>query len=711
MIALLFTLIATLFSFTVQADSPVLLRDSGNHPTIILLMVDGIRPDVVDHMAESQELPNIKRYFMDNGTSLENSFTSLSLTVPSWSTILTGIDIDRTGIKGNDFFDRYTKSIENFLDVRKEIIFEKYRRHGRAYRAMREAGIPLLMDRMNRGSQKDEEGYTVDSFGKESEVFMTLNPLNDQFPLSLFHTLLDNLLNLDLWREFSAHDAAMRLLFDYSAASSLDRDNLDQALKVLQETNGKKKKLIGIYLQNVDTLSHHDHIRGRRTLRELDHQIGRIFLTLHQSRYSDSIVALVSDHGSIGGEEYQIDNLYNPLRGESFALTLTNLSHYLSGWYNKPGYADYNMNVESALAAEGKFSLKNLTEFQLQPFQCSNLARPLRIEQGTCAQLHSSNPNQIHAAVASSETIYLPYASFDSNNWNTPNTWHTLTHYTVGRDEAGKPKVRNLIQDLENFTLDNLLVFDSTLASQIGNHPLDWLAIVLDKKPFHPVLGQKLGVTSDEDVVLIHKNSSNQALILRGRSKNGQTLFRYVPIKNFQEDSQGKLSFEFNFESDPLAYTNNPWANRESTGISISDTDWFVGYHTDREWTGRYAGTAFPNTVPALTRFMSFRGKMEHKKGQLRADLYLNPRYGHWFSINNEPYEVAHGMWQRESVRNLFMVTGPGIRRGAQIQTPVFTTDVVPTVLRASGYHADGKFEGEAFWNQFDGRPIDEIFE
>jgi hypothetical protein len=688
------------------------LKGSEQQPTIVMIMVDGTRPDVVEKMMAEGQLNNIKRYFMEGGSYFENSFTPLSLTVPSWSTILTGMDIDRTGIKGNDTFNRKTKLIDNYLDIRKDIIYSNLRDHGRAYRKVREAGVPLIMDRMYRGGFRDAEGYINDDYGQDSEVFMSIFALNDQFPMYLTRTLQDNLSNIDLWQLFNTHDALIRLFFDYSAADSLDRDTIQQALKVIGEKRGTKKKLIGLYLQGLDHISHKEHERGRRYLQQVDYQIGRIFQALQSSRYQNSVVVLVSDHGSLGGQEYEIDNKYNPLRGENFALTSTNLSHYFSGWYNKPGYADYNFNVEAAIAAEGKFSLKNLVEFQLQPFQCTNVSRKNFEKMQTCANFFEHDPQGIRAAVLSNQSISLPYASLDSKNWKTPNNWYNLTHYTVGRDANGAAIVRNLIKDLEDFTLDNLMVFDSKLASKIGNRPLDWLAVMVNKTYLNASPSAKaLGLYTEEDAVLINRNSSSQALILRKKLARGETFFRYLPIKNFEQHGDGWISFEPNDTNDPLNYLGNPWANRETSGAYTSDVDWFSEYHSDREWIGRYAKTAYPNTVPSLTRFMTFRGPIQKDQENLRADIYLNPRYGHYFAINNDTNEVNHGMWQRESVRNLFMITGPGVRKGYRAKTPVFAFDVIPTALSAAGYNSDSKSEGEEFWKQFDGKQSFEILE
>lgn len=697
-------------------------------PSVVMIMVDGVRSDVVQEMVDHGKLPNIKQYFIDGGSWVENSFTPLSLTTPSWTTIMTGTDIDHSGVKGNDVFNRETKEVVNYLDVRGDILFGKNRAHGRAYRDIHLAGNNAIYDYFYRGKGVDSEGFSKES-NSDSDVFMTYSPIHDSFPVMNFVTTMPSyLLNLDVWNLTSFENTLVRFLFNYSGTSALDHDSVDQTLAVLRAKVGKKKKFIGVYMDEVDMLSHVDYGRGRDALVDVDYQVGRLMEAISESRYSNSTVFFVGDHGSLGGKDPLGKNEHNPLRGETYNLTMTNLSQVFSGWFNKTGIADYNFNVEAGFASEGKFSLKNLSEIELQPFQCTNASINLPDTNTfeTCADYRHKRPHDITAAVTTSETVSLPYGNRLSDDWVTPNNWYTLTHYGLGTSKDGqKTLTKNIIKDLENFELDNLAVFDSELVKKIGKRPLDWVAISVRKEDFNNSAAAKsYFLRSDEDVIVVHQNDQSQGLILQKMSGKNAVAFRYVPVQEFNQSEAGEVSFNLNLEHDPFNYIGNKYADLGSTGLMTSDVEWLQAFHTDREWATRYKNSTYPNVVFALPRFMQFHGNLAVRRDQLRADLYLNPRYGHFFAPNNETEPVNHGMWQRESVNHLFMVSGPGVRQGYRVSAATLSVDVVPTVIRALQLQSDQRAAAGAslklpgspaltdqMLSAVDGKPVDEIFE
>ncbi len=380
---------------------------------------------------------------------------------------------------------------------------------------------------------------------------------------------------------------------------------------------------------------------------------------LEKSRYKNSTLVLVSDHGSLGGQEFP-DNKTHPMPGKAIGLTNTNLSHLLGGWYNKPGYADYSFHVESAYAMEGKFSLNNFTEIQLHPNQCTNVARKWRDKYSTCENFAETKPEAITAGVTSSQTIALPYQSSQSDNWQQVNSWETLTRYEVS------PGVfKNIISDLENFELDNLLVYDSKVRDRIGKKPLAWLATRVNSPDvLRSAPAKTLELSSDTEIILWHQSSNSQALLL---TKNGK--FRYQPIKNFRSEG-GEVFFEISTQ-DPLGYTKT------------ADSTYFAEFYSPREWLEKWKDSAFPNAVPAIAKMFQNRGLNEHDRWKF--DLVLNPNYGHYFTVNNDVHEVNHGMWQRESVRHSFFLSGKGVKKGFRVKSATMAVDVLPTAFRAAG--------------------------
>jgi hypothetical protein len=643
--------------------------------TVFLFMIDGARPDVVEKLASEGKLPNIQKNFIENGTVMENSFTTLSLTVPSWSSILSGADIDQTGIKGNDLFDRNSKEITNFLDWRGDILIKENRLSGRAYTHLKNSGVKTALDYFNL----NQENVFLDPFDPRSEVFFTFFPLNKVFPTFLLKTLPNNLLSLDVWKHAGAQRALTHFFFKSHGMDAVDRDATEQALKIIQAKNGKKKKLVGIYFASVDHASHAEHKRGRRTLQKVDYLLGKIFKAIQSSRYKNSTFVLVSDHGSLGGEEFSHSKTH-PLAGKTAALTNTNLSHYFSGWYNKVGYADYNFNVEAAFATEGKFSLNSFSELQMQPKQCTNVAKNLRTKYESCEDFQQKSPQKIHAAVTTTQTISLPFQSKDSNNWKQTNDWYSLSNYDLGHTK------KNIIEDLENFQLDNLLVYNSKSRDLLGLRPLDWLATKVFREDFlKSKIAKQLNLQSDEDIIVIHHSKQKQAIILTEGKK-----FRYIPVKNFDQQENRSVSFELSSE-DPFGYYANPLVRENG----VSDESWFAQFHSPRDWVERYADTKYPNAVPAMAKL--FQNNGSKKLDKWKFDLVLNPNYGHYFTVHNDTHEVNHGMWQRESVRNLFMISGTNVKKGYRVKKAVLAVDTLPTAFGVAGYQFtyDPKVEGK----------------
>ena len=68
---------------------------SGDRPNVIFVLADDL------DYASAQQMPNLNSLLIEQGTSFENAFTSMSLCCPSRATILTGQYAHTNGIKGN----------------------------------------------------------------------------------------------------------------------------------------------------------------------------------------------------------------------------------------------------------------------------------------------------------------------------------------------------------------------------------------------------------------------------------------------------------------------------------------------------------------------------------------------------------------------------------------------------------------------------------
>ena len=68
---------------------------SGDRPNVIFVLADDL------DYASAQQMPNLNSLLVEQGTSFENTFTSMSLCCPSRATILTGLYAHTSGVKGN----------------------------------------------------------------------------------------------------------------------------------------------------------------------------------------------------------------------------------------------------------------------------------------------------------------------------------------------------------------------------------------------------------------------------------------------------------------------------------------------------------------------------------------------------------------------------------------------------------------------------------
>ena len=86
---------------------------------VVIIFVDGLRPDVAVEMAQWGHLPNFRELFLENGAWVRNSFTvQPSLTLTSFSSMITGDYANRHGVKVQAYYDREADTYVDGLSVR-----------------------------------------------------------------------------------------------------------------------------------------------------------------------------------------------------------------------------------------------------------------------------------------------------------------------------------------------------------------------------------------------------------------------------------------------------------------------------------------------------------------------------------------------------------------------------------------------------------------
>jgi hypothetical protein len=263
--------------------------DRPGHPIpkarVLLLYVDGLRPDVLRQMASAGFLPNFKKAFLDRGVECPWAFTVFpSNTLIANGSLFTGLFSDRTGIKSQNQFERSTLKPrgqlsawlpDGFIPMPSTRVFNLLDKYApeQTHTFLVKRQVPTLASRLDKAFQ-----FTT----------LPIAPLNP--PPQWLHRAVNTIgpfaLSTKLpWR--------------------LDGVNVQYAVEEL--LGNPDARIIAVWFPMVDKTSHHSG-RGqfgaaRRELALADRYLGRILARLRQLRWEDSTyLILVSDHGHLGGD-------------------------------------------------------------------------------------------------------------------------------------------------------------------------------------------------------------------------------------------------------------------------------------------------------------------------------------------------------------------------------------------------------------------------
>ncbi len=239
---------------------------------VLLIFVDGLIPDVAKWMAFNGYLPNIKEYFIDNGVEIEYAYTNYpSDTVPSTSSLLTGLFSDKTGVKSQALFQRgfYNPSKTKATDLTYKFAPEKISKY--------------LYDR---------NAMTLfDFFGLE--YMATVAPVNLLSPPEDWLHIACNYVN----NPFNA---------GVEGRENIDYVNFQHAMTFV---GNKFYKWMFIWFDNTDRVSHFTPLgqygATRKVIYKVDQYLGKLFKELKDSnKFEDTYIILFSDHGHMGGNGF-----------------------------------------------------------------------------------------------------------------------------------------------------------------------------------------------------------------------------------------------------------------------------------------------------------------------------------------------------------------------------------------------------------------------
>jgi hypothetical protein len=318
------------------------------------------------------------------------------------------------------------------------------------------------------------------------------------------------------------------------------------------------------------------------------------------------------------------------------------------------------------------------------------------------------------------------------------NSIHQLQNYVVGIAPGGlvlkadgSLDTQQSFVRVDYFSLLHNVSMKNNVQPGVSNRPIDMIATRIPSQLILPLLPEP-GL--NPDVVWVHCGQEKQALILARKDQQGGLSFRYLPIRNLTQDTEGRLQFEAVrwqpglplriFEDEQLAI---PEAGRET---------WLNQWHTELEWLHALHKTDYSNGLIGLYEELArhpieklaldepgisedellARRLLKRQRELTETDLLLVAN-NHWnFDVRGFNPGGNHGSLFRISTHSTFMLAGgekTHLPRGAVVDEPYDSLSFVPTVLALTGNLRDDSHPLPVLWNKgfrrFPGRVVKEI--
>ena len=669
--------------------SPQTQTQTHERNPIIVFMIDGLRPDRFKVALKEGLMPQLASLFYDRGTEVE-SFTSRSLTLPSWSTILTGYEPDVHGIRSNSPISKTEGAItDNYLDPLKDLLEAGNWKKNRAFQRLEE-------------NQIGERGKVwFPSYFKPEQTHFNYMPVVNGASLPSSPLLKNFLSNLPHY-----HNDA------WYAATALDLASAENTAQTIASDTNAKLRLIMNWYAGADEAQHYNNRLMRVVLQDIDQAVGLVLAAAKKHPVlRNATVILISDHGHAGGfdafSEHSPVHSFRPgpkgtLSGPLVNHTSFNLSRFFSGQHRS--FEHLQFKVTTLSPADPLPNPNWMGEFQMPKPDLSfkaltDLQKPKAL---------------IDYAGSSMAQIYLKR----NHHSNQSMSYYELTHFAL----PSRLNRLNLIEDLLTVKLPNLMISDPELHKRVvtftQSHPTHFIAMPLRGKHDLAHLDTwgaqtETGGSTRDPVLVLSKNKEGpgvKAGIIFTRSDlEGRDWFRYVVIKNFNQDVSGHYTGTPSIEpgDDPLEYVGKvPKAEISS--------DW----RTDREWLNLTHQHAYPTAIFTLVRTLTLSPRYDHRrtdsvlpkdvKMARRAEtpdfiLIANPGFGFH---DHAHMESDHGGLSYEEMRNCFFISSLNptkFKQHIEIQTPTLTRDYAVTLLDYAGLsssttpQATPRTQGESF--------------
>jgi hypothetical protein len=291
--------------------------------------------------------------------------------------------------------------------------------------------------------------------------------------------------------------------------------------------------------------------------------------------------------------------------------------------------------------------------------------------------------------------------------------------------------IDNSFVRINYFSLLHNIVMRNNVQEGVQNRPVDMIATRLSSEFVAPLI-QETGI--ENDVIWVYDGTDNQALILSRRDAQGRLSFRYQPIRDLRQDTDGQLHFELvKWRAGlPLHIFEDPHLN-----IPVTDrAAWLSEWHSDVEWLRALHRTHYSNGLIGLNEELAehpierlsldepgissderlMRRYVMRQRRLIEADLLVVAN-NHWnFDVRGFNPGGNHGSFFRISTHSTLMIAGgikTGIPRAAIVDEPYDSLSFVPTMLALTGELRDDSNPIPVLWNKgfrrFPGRVIKEV--
>lgn len=287
------------------------------------------------------------------------------------------------------------------------------------------------------------------------------------------------------------------------------------------------------------------------------------------------------------------------------------------------------------------------------------------------------------------------------------NTVYALQNYVVGISPNGLALDANGALDLQRsftrinyFALLHGIAVRNNVQPKVSSQPVDLVACTIPAEQLKSTASDLDNV--EGDVIWVYGSDDKQALIFARSDSAGVLSFKFLPIKNLQQDREGRITFEvidwqpglpLEIEEDPDLRV--PTANKD---------EWLSQWHTDLEWLTALHKTQYSNGLIGLYEELGhhpipakpeislddqlMRRFVQRQRRLIEPDLLVVAN-NHWnFDVRGFNPGGNHGSFFRISTHSTWLLAGgseTGIPEGLTIEDPYDSLSFVPTMLALTG--------------------------